>query len=201
MPRRGGDKHCLGSSLARVECSVLFELIRESLLIPVQFFCLQDLLGTEPKPEWLPDIARPRVQAHARALPALRVQARHVKPNSVMYNEPDLVYYGCSMLFLSLLLPCLFLPSKLNWWAACPKLLAISWVVRKARWNDAKLSASGSGCGFSRVLTRGTDEHSLLHVVLRCLKMFAATPRFARGQSRISFDMFKSLRRVQVHER
>jgi len=27
--------------------------------------------------------------------------------------------------------------------------------------------------------------------------MFAATPRFARGQSRISFDMLKSLRTVQ----
>jgi hypothetical protein len=26
--------------------------------------------------------------------------------------------------------------------------------------------------------------------------MFAATPTFARGQSRISFDMFKSLRRA-----
>ena len=28
------------------------------------------------------------------------------------------------------------------------------------------------------------------------LNMFAATPRCARGQSRISFDMLKSLRRV-----
>jgi hypothetical protein len=28
------------------------------------------------------------------------------------------------------------------------------------------------------------------------LNMFAATPRFAPGQSRISFDMLKSLRRV-----
>ena len=31
---------------------------------------------------------------------------------------------------------------------------------------------------------------------LWCLYMFAATPRFARSQSRISFDMLKSLRRV-----
>ena len=30
------------------------------------------------------------------------------------------------------------------------------------------------------------------------LNISAATPRFARGQSRISFDMLKSLRRVQV---
>ena len=32
----------------------------------------------------------------------------------------------------------------------------------------------------------------------RDINMFAATPRFARGQSRISFDMLKSLRRVKV---
>ena len=30
------------------------------------------------------------------------------------------------------------------------------------------------------------------------LNMFAANPRFARGESRISFDMLKSLRRVEV---
>jgi hypothetical protein len=30
------------------------------------------------------------------------------------------------------------------------------------------------------------------------LNMFAATPRFARGQSRISYEMLKSMRRVQV---
>ena len=30
----------------------------------------------------------------------------------------------------------------------------------------------------------------------KCLNMFAANPRFARGESRISFDMLKSLRRV-----
>ena len=28
--------------------------------------------------------------------------------------------------------------------------------------------------------------------------MFAANPRFARGESHISFDMLKSLRRVEV---
>ena len=33
---------------------------------------------------------------------------------------------------------------------------------------------------------------------LLCLNMFAANPRFARGESRISFDILKSLRRVTV---
>ena len=32
----------------------------------------------------------------------------------------------------------------------------------------------------------------------KCLNMFAANPRFARGESRISFDMLKSLRRVLI---
>ena len=42
--------------------------------------------------------------------------------------------------------------------------------------------------------------HTLLvqPVTNMCLNMFAATPRFARGQSRISYEMLKSMRRVQV---
>ena len=39
-------------------------------------------------------------------------------------------------------------------------------------------------------------KHMYNHVYKLCLNMFAANPRFARGESRISFDMLKSLRRV-----
>ena len=33
-------------------------------------------------------------------------------------------------------------------------------------------------------------------MIARCFNMLAANPRFARGESRISFDMLKSLRKV-----
>ena len=47
--------------------------------------------------------------------------------------------------------------------------------------------------------TRITARRCVLPGGFKCrLNMFAATSRFARGQSRISFDMLKSLRRVLV---
>ena len=51
--------------------------------------------------------------------------------------------------------------------------------------------AMGSTMGYQRAqkATREICEYLKLN-------MFAANPRFARGESRISFDMLKSLRRV-----
>ena len=135
MPRR--DKHCLWSSLARVELSVFLglERIRESSL---QDACAA--LGTEPPGH----LSKP-MQRHS--------QLCGHRPVTLQ----NLCFWPCYyVVYLHL--------GKLNGWPS-PKSLAIACVVHKARWNDAKLSASGSGW-FSRVLTQGTDEHSLLHVVL-----------------------------------